>query len=64
MTLAGSSPRWRWLLAGGVFVATLDALFAIGFWYLRNAVPPMRILQSIAAGLLGEASFSGGVATA
>lgn len=64
MTLAGPSPRWRWLLAGGVFVATLDALFAIGFWYLRNAVPPIRILQSIAAGLLGEASFSGGAATA
>jgi uncharacterized membrane protein YagU involved in acid resistance len=64
MSLAGSSLRWRWVLAGGVFVATLDALFATGFWYLRNAVPPVRILQSIAAGLLGEASFEGGAATA
>lgn len=64
MTLAESPLRWRWVLAGGLFVATVDALFVIGFWYLRNAIPPQRILQSIAAGLLGEASFSGGAATA
>jgi len=64
MSLAGSSLRWRWVLAGGVFVATLDALFATGFWQLRNDIPAQRIFQSIAAGLLGEASFEGGAATA
>lgn len=56
--------RWQWPLAGGVVIAGLDLLFAAGFWYLRSAVPPQRILQSIAAGVLGPASFDGGARSA
>lgn len=52
------------LAAGTLLAGTLDLLFASGFWYLRAGVPPVRILQSIARGLLGDASFSGGAATA
>jgi hypothetical protein len=57
-----SSPA-RWIIAGGLLVGTLDLLFASGFWAMRN-VPPIRIAQSIAAGVLGDASFDGGAASA
>jgi uncharacterized membrane protein YagU involved in acid resistance len=43
---------------------TLDILYACTFWALKSDVPPGRILQSVAAGLLGKASFEGGAATA
>ena len=52
-----------WILAAGVLAATLDLLYATAFWSLRG-VPAQRILQSIAAGLLGRASFDGGVRSA
>jgi len=51
------------LLLGGAVVGTLDILFAIGFWYFHRDVPPLRILQSVASGLLGKDAFTGGVAT-
>ncbi|MEA2569723.1 MAG: hypothetical protein QOI24_1724 [Acidobacteriota bacterium] len=51
------------LLVGAFVVGTLDLLFAIGFW-LPKGVAPIRILQSIAAGVLGRASFTGGKQTA
>jgi hypothetical protein len=53
----------RTLLAGALLIGTLDILFAIGFW-LPRGVAPIRIFQSIAAGLLGTRAFSGGPATA
>jgi hypothetical protein len=34
------------------------------FWAIKAGVPARRILQSVAAGLLGESSFTGGAATA
>ena len=49
---------------GGLTVGTLDILDAFTFFGIRNGVAPSRILQSIAAGLLGRASFQGGAATA
>ena len=52
-----------WILIAGLAAATLDILYATGFWALKG-VPATRILQSVAAGVLGKASFSGGVATA
>ena len=42
----------------------LDLLDAFVFFGLRSGVRPIRILHSIAAGLLGRASFSGGWRTA
>ena len=49
-------------LGGGLTVGVLDALDAFVFFGLRG-VPPGRILQSIASGLLGRAAFQGGVGT-
>ncbi|MGN6512682.1 MAG: hypothetical protein ACTHKZ_03810 [Lysobacteraceae bacterium] len=56
---------WRWVLAGGLVLATLDAAFATGYWRLAAGVPWTRVFQSVAAGVLGvEASVAGGAATA
>jgi hypothetical protein len=52
------------VLTGGIVAGTLDILFAISFWALKADVPAARVLQSVAAGLLGTASFEGGRATA
>lgn len=46
------------LLAG-----TLDIAFACTWWGLQG-VPPLRIGQGIAAGLMGPSSFQGGEASA
>ena len=51
------------LALGGIVVGTLDLVFATLFWSTRG-VPPIRILQSIAAGLLGSASFERGTNSA
>jgi hypothetical protein len=55
---------WLFVLAGGLVAGTLDILYACIFWALKRGVPAQRILQSVAAGLLGDASFEGGAATA
>lgn len=51
------------LLGGGLVVGSIDALYAIVFWVPRGG-RPIRIFQSIAAGLLGRSAFEGGVPTA
>ena len=56
-------PWGRALLVGTLAVGVLDILDAIVFFGLRGA-QPVRILQSIAAGLLGRAAFAGGWRTA
>jgi hypothetical protein len=48
---------------GGIAVGVLDLLDAFVFYGLKG-VSPIRILQSIAAGLLGRASFQGGFGAA
>lgn len=58
-----TSKALTWALLGGVLAGTLDMLYATGFWALRG-VPAQRILQSVAAGLLGRDAFSGGATTA
>ncbi len=52
------------MLAGGLIAGTLDIAYACVYWGVKLDVPARRILQSVAAGLLGEASFRGGAATA
>ncbi len=52
------------VLAGGLVAGTLDIVYACAFWAWKSGVPATRILQSVAAGLLGPASFEGGAATA
>jgi hypothetical protein len=51
------------VLAGGLTAAVLDITYAFIAFGLRGA-SPMEILQSVAAGLLGKASYAGGVAAA
>ena len=53
-----------WVLAGGLLAGSLDIAYACAFWWVKSSVPPPRIFQSVAAGLLGDASFRGGAATA
>lgn len=64
---ATNSPRrspWSLVIFGGVLAGALDITYACVFWALKAGVSPLRILQSVAAGALGQASFSGGVPTA
>jgi uncharacterized membrane protein YagU involved in acid resistance len=53
------------ILLGGLAVSVLDILDAITFSYFRGGVAPARVLQSVAAGLLGrDAAYGGGAKTA
>jgi hypothetical protein len=53
----------RAIAYGALTVGVLDITDALVFFGVRG-VPPVRIFQSIAAGLLGRASYSGGLPTA
>lgn len=53
----------RPLLAGGLAIATVDFLFCLAFW-TPLGVGATRLLQGVAAGLLGRAAFAGGTGTA
>ena len=52
------------IVLGGLVAGTFDITYATVFSYFRSGVPPMRILQSVASGLLGSAAFEGGAPTA
>ncbi len=52
------------VLGGGAVAATLNILYAWLFWRLKAGVSMQRILQSVAAGVLGRSSFDGGTSTA
>jgi len=58
-----TSRALAWGVLGGLLAGTLDIVYATSFWALRD-VPAQRIFQSIAAGALGRAAFSGGWQTA
>jgi hypothetical protein len=64
---SASAPLTRialgWVLFGGIVAGALDFAFATSFWALKG-VAPQRVWQSVAAGLLGKASFEGGAITA
>ncbi|MCL4524375.1 MAG: hypothetical protein M1453_01025 [Acidobacteria bacterium] len=53
----------RAILLGGLIVGTLDITDAIVFFGITRNVRPYRIFQSVASGLLGRASYSGGMKT-
>jgi hypothetical protein len=54
----------RFVLAGGLLAGALDITYACLFWAIKAGVPAQRIFQSVAAGLLGKDSFTGGWPTA
>ena len=51
------------ILLGGAIAGALDITYAIAFSAWRG-VPPVRLLQSVASGLLGAPAFEGGTQTA
>lgn len=51
------------ILWGGLVAGLIDISYAVGFSATRG-VPPMRILQSVASGLLGSPAYQGGTSTA
>jgi hypothetical protein len=51
------------LAVGTLAVGALDLLDAFVFFGARYGVAPIRILHSIASGLLGRAAYAGGVRT-
>jgi hypothetical protein len=51
------------ILVGGAIAGALDITYAIVFSGFRG-VPAARVLQSVASGLLGAASYRGGAPTA
>lgn len=54
---------WRRIGFAALLAGTLDLVFACTWWGVQG-VSPLRIGQSIAAGVMGPASFQGGMATA
>jgi uncharacterized membrane protein YagU involved in acid resistance len=52
------------ILVGGGIAATLDLIYAIAYSWQRAQIPPTAIMQSVASGLLGQAAYEGGTATA
>ena len=52
------------ILYGGLVVGTFDMLFAFAFYGLILGAKPLRIFQSVAAGVLGRATaIEGGIRT-
>lgn len=55
---------WRQVLIGGLLVAIGDITFATTLWFAWDAHGLVTVFQTIAVGVLGQASFDGGVPTA
>jgi len=60
----GGASALQTILLAGCAAATIALLFAFVFFGLRVGVTPVRVMQSVASGLFGPASFEGGWATA
>jgi uncharacterized membrane protein YagU involved in acid resistance len=54
----------RPILIGGLIAGALDITYACVFFGLRNHLSPIRILQSVSRGALGQSAFQGGLKTA
>ena len=55
---------WLQVFWGGLLIALGDMSFAIAVWFGWNQTGFVRVFQSIAVGVLGKASYDGGVPTA
>jgi hypothetical protein len=55
---------WSQVLLGGLLVAIGDIVFATTLWFSWDAPGLQRVFQTIAVGVLGTASFDGGMSTA
>ena len=61
---APSSSAFLAIFWGGLACGVFDITQACIAWGIQNHLSPMRIFQSIAAGLLGPKAFQGGMKTA
>lgn len=61
---ASRSPAWAQVLLGGLLVALGDMCFAATLWFGWNGAGMERLFQTIAVGMLGPASFDGGMQAA
>lgn len=52
------------VLAGGLIIAAGDMIFALTLWFQWNAAGVEKLFQTIAVGVLGKASYDGGVQAA
>ncbi len=52
------------VLAGGLTAALLDIIYAFTFFGLKLGASPVKILHSIASGVLGKAAYQGGAGAA
>jgi hypothetical protein len=59
-----SSSWFAPVFGGGILAGAIDLTFACTYHGLVSGVPPLRILQSIASGLFGPASFQMGYTSA
>jgi hypothetical protein len=59
-----SSSAFLAIFWGGLACGVFDITQACIAYGIQNHLPPMRIFQSVAAGLLGSKSFQGGIPTA
>jgi uncharacterized protein YacL len=57
-------PNWATIVLGALLLGTTDLLFATLFWRIGYGVSATRVMQSVARGVLGAASFEGGMPTA
>jgi len=61
---ATSSNVFLAIFWGGMACGILDIMQACVAWGIQNHLPPHRIFQSVASGLLGPKSFQGGAKSA
>ncbi len=61
---AQRSPAARVIFWGGLIAGTLDITGACLVAWVRAGVTPFRVFQSVASGVYGSASFTGGAKTA
>jgi hypothetical protein len=64
MDAASDTKAYQVILLGGLIAGTLDIAAACAVAWLRAGVTPVRVLQSVASGLLGASSSTGGAQTA
>jgi len=57
--MSAGSRAAGWVVLGGAVGATCDIVYAIVFTSWRG-IPPERLLQTVASGLLGKAAYDGG----
>ncbi|MBU8977900.1 MULTISPECIES: DUF1440 domain-containing protein [unclassified Lysobacter] len=63
-TYAAQPIAWGAVLLGGLLVALGDFIFATTLWFSWDAAGLERVFQTIAVGVLGQASFDGGLRSA